>query len=205
MKSSGKIILVRHGESQSNKSIKILDDVADHNIQLTDKGRVQAEECVGDILEEMPSVDGIITSPYLRTKETTTIIKNKIGGDLKIVESVLLSEQMFGAVYSASIKNYKNVFPDEYNNYIFLKNNNGRFWAKPHLGESKLDLCIRSNYFIKSINPEANIIVVTHGGNINAIMKEFYLYDVEWFNKRSLPGNCEVITLLQKNRDTSCF
>ena len=60
------VFLIRHGESQSNAG---LPTTSPNNVALTPQGRQQARH-VADFLKFYPSLDLIVTSPYLRAKQT---------------------------------------------------------------------------------------------------------------------------------------
>src|SRR5260370_2613134 len=60
------VFLIRHGESQSNAG---LPTTGPKNVTLTPRGREEARH-VANFLKFYPYLDLIVTSPYLRAKET---------------------------------------------------------------------------------------------------------------------------------------
>ncbi len=74
---------IRHGEAQSNLD-RVLDSYDDPHNHLTETGREQARHA-GHFAKEK-QIDLIITSPFLRTKETAHIIKDASGAELVIDE-----------------------------------------------------------------------------------------------------------------------
>lgn len=80
----GKILLVRHGESEANVR-KIFAGQKDDS-PLTEKGRQQAK-IVGDLLISRGIlIDRIISSPLIRAEETAKIIVQTMGNNLLKVE-----------------------------------------------------------------------------------------------------------------------
>lgn len=76
-----RIFLVRHGQSQSNVDPGINVAVADHAIQLTEEGHVQAEEAgkflasyFETYLRILPTRVRLWHSPYTRTRQTAAQI-----------------------------------------------------------------------------------------------------------------------------------
>src|SRR4051812_21278941 len=63
------VFLVRHGESQSNAGAPTTDP---KNVTLTPQGREQARQ-IANFLRLYPSIELIVTSPYLRTKQTADL------------------------------------------------------------------------------------------------------------------------------------
>ncbi|HEY4505715.1 MAG TPA: class I tRNA ligase family protein [Candidatus Paceibacterota bacterium] len=73
-KSGNKYLAMRHGEA--NHNVKNIDDyMGDPNNHLTEVGRREVEEA----LASLENVDLIFTSPFLRTRETAEIVREKLG------------------------------------------------------------------------------------------------------------------------------
>lgn len=99
-----RIILVRHGESEGNVDESTYTRIADPKIRLTEKGKVQAQEC-GQRIRQMIEKDGatdwkvyFYVSPYRRTLETLQNLaqsfeRTRIAG---MREEPRLREQDFG-------------------------------------------------------------------------------------------------------------
>lgn len=99
-----RIILVRHGQSEGNVDESAYTRVADPKIALTEKGKVEAEEC-GKRIREMIEKDGVddwqvyfYVSPYRRTLETLQFLgrafeRSRIAG---MTKEPRLREQDFG-------------------------------------------------------------------------------------------------------------
>lgn len=66
-----RIFLIRHGESQANAGLATIDP---ENVALTPRGYAQAE-CIANFLRSYTSLNLIVTSAYLRTKQTAAPTK----------------------------------------------------------------------------------------------------------------------------------
>ena len=86
----GRLILVRHGESEGNRDRTFTDTPA---VPLTDRGREQAREAAELIRREF-TVRRIVASPYARARETGEIIAAALGLVAAIDES--FREQSLG-------------------------------------------------------------------------------------------------------------
>ena len=82
---TGKILFVRHGESEANVRGVFAGQKDDS--PLTENGRQQAKE-VGELLTSRGiSIDRVISSPLIRARETAEIIVRTIGNDSLKVEN----------------------------------------------------------------------------------------------------------------------
>ena len=79
-----KAILIRHGESEANVRGILSEELEYYN--LTESGRSQAER-IGNILRNY-RIDGIFSSPILRTRETAEIISRVTGIRVEILEDI---------------------------------------------------------------------------------------------------------------------
>ncbi|MHB1708332.1 MAG: histidine phosphatase family protein [Thermoplasmataceae archaeon] len=79
-----KAILIRHGESEANVRGILSEELEYYN--LTESGRSQAER-IGNILRNY-RIDGIFSSPILRTRETAEIISKVTGRKVEILEDI---------------------------------------------------------------------------------------------------------------------
>jgi len=79
-----KAILIRHGESEANVRGILSEELEYYN--LTETGRSQAER-MGNILRNY-RIDGIFSSPILRTRETADIISGIIGRKVEIMDDI---------------------------------------------------------------------------------------------------------------------
>lgn len=157
------IYLVRHGQTDWNLEKKTQGHT---DISLNDNGREQAK-LVSDVIKDY-KIDKIYSSDLLRAKETADIINEKFGldiildnrlreinyGDLEGIPRTLLSQDVW----------------DVFNN------NPLELHAEP-----MLDVYTRVKNFFDSLNYDEDILIVTHGGALRAIM--YYISNREFFDK----------------------
>lgn len=188
-------IFVRHGQSQSNVDISILNTVPDPLIELTQVGWEQAER-VAQLLQERVVYSSVWTSSYKRAAQTASIIANTLNVEPR--KSTLLVERSFG-ILSGDISEYQNSFPSVQDHYKLYEANNATFFTKPIGGESYNDVTVRLNQALQQIVKVDSAlgcntsIVVTHKQVIRAAMVmagELSCWDVESFD---VP-NCSIIS-----------
>lgn len=206
------MILVRHGESEGNVDYQVHRDQADHTIALSSRGHLQAKEAAEKIQNHLRNNKLIISanpkvrlwsSPYLRTKQTAEAIlpiewedKELIINDYK--EDVALSEQQFGLFDGLNDQELETNFPKEYAHYDKQERHMGRFWARMPCGESRFDVVMRVHQAFGTWQRDAerngirNIIVVSHGVTIRAIVMRWCHYSTDWFEREPNPPNASV-------------
>ena len=142
----------RHGEADNNTK-SIISSLATNPHHLSEKGKVQAAEA-GKWLHDK-KIDLIISSPFLRTRETAEIIANKIGYDVKKI----IFENKIGEI-NAGVWNNKSL--DDF--IVFFKGQD-RFVATPEGGENYVDIKKRVGDFIYALEnkyKDKKILIVTH-------------------------------------------
>ncbi len=205
-----RIFLVRHGESLGNISEKAYRQFGDHNVPLTKWGFRQALEAgrtIASYLEALPVADlrklSIWHSPYLRTRQSKDALVEVLPGALigHVREDYLLREQDFGLfteIYDHAEQKRK--FPEEFEKWARLRNNSGKFYARPPDGESRADVAQRIRLFLQTVMHDArsddNVIIVGHGVTNRAFEMNFLHHSVEWFERSDNPGNADV-TLIE--------
>ncbi|MEF0941048.1 histidine phosphatase family protein [Rhizobium sp. BR 362] len=207
------IFLVRHGESLGNISEQAYRQFGDHNVPLTQWGyrqvleasRVIASHFKGRSSAELPKLS-IWYSPYLRTRQSKDALLEVLPGELiaDVREDYLLREQDFGLfteIYDRAEQKRK--FPEEFEKWARLRNNNGKFYARPPDGESRADVAQRVRLFLQTVMHEAkhgknNVVVVAHGVTNRAFEMNFLHHSVDWFERSDNPGNADV-TLIEGN------
>eukprot|EP01122_Echinamoeba_exundans_P002227 TRINITY_DN12192_c0_g1_i1.p1 TRINITY_DN12192_c0_g1~~TRINITY_DN12192_c0_g1_i1.p1 ORF type:complete len:360 (+),score=46.80 TRINITY_DN12192_c0_g1_i1:45-1124(+) len=183
-----RIFLVRHGQSQANVDMTLYTRMADHAIPLSSEGEKQAIAAGEEIarhfrrsygLPDSPTSQPpeghycrIWTSPYLRARQTSELIKAHSQGFVTdIRENILLVEQQFGLFegtdwYSGSLDDE---FPRELQFYQKAAAFGGRFWAQVPLGESRFQVCQRVYLSFGTLHRDArrhginNVMIVSHG------------------------------------------
>jgi len=145
-------ILVRHGEAEQNVKNILNSDISKNHYSLTPQGRKEAQR----ISTQLKNIDLIFTSPFLRAKETSEIMRNALGiktEHLKI--DPRLSEINFGVLDGKK--------PEVY--HKFYKEYLQKFQKTPEGGETLLDLKKRlgeSFLEIESIYSGKTIAIVSH-------------------------------------------
>ena len=155
-KSGNKYFVMRHGGTKIND-----EGLVSFQNQKDDKLSAQGREQVAKMaLENLNrKIDLIVSSPFIRTKETVEILKEKLGlKDEQVIFDDHLEEVNAGIFDGKSW--------DEYHQYVF-KIGQGWFKHKIPQGESLQDVAKRTGtvlYELESKYKNKNILLVTHGG-----------------------------------------
>jgi 2,3-bisphosphoglycerate-dependent phosphoglycerate mutase len=163
----GKLILVRHGESEWNAK-GLWTGWTD--IPLSEKGKKEAE-AIAEAIHTIP-IDICYTSTLSRAKETLTIILQFLGKNPPVIENKALNERNYGDYTGKNKWDIKKKLGDE--DFAKLR----RSWNYPvPNGETLKDVAARVYPFFKEvILPELlqgkNVLVAAHGNSIRALMKE---------------------------------
>ena len=206
-----RIFLVRHGESLGNIDDRSYRQFGDHNVPLTEWGYrqvLEAGEAISAYLKALPSAEvrklSVWYSPFLRTRQSRDALLEVLPADLieDAREDYLLREQDFGLfteIYDHAEQKRK--FPDEFEKWARLRNNNGKFYARPPDGESRADVAQRVRLFLQTVmrdaeNGKSNVIIVGHGVTNRAFEMNFLHHPVDWFEGSDNPGNADV-TLIE--------
>ncbi len=210
-----RIFLVRHGESEANVDKSIHFHTADHAISSSDTGIRQIED-VAQFLQGYIYDDGyktgrykcrLWTSPYKRTRQTGDgIEKGASSIILDRKEHINLCEQQFGLFDGLEDDELMKRFPEEFKHYKKCEEDQGRFWARMPLGESRFDVAVRVHEAFGTFHRDCdkygveNIIVVCHGVTLRAFVMQWLHLTPEWFDAERNPGNCWV-RLIDNNED----
>lgn len=163
----GKLILVRHGESEWNAK-GLWTGWTD--IPLSEKGKKEAL-AVAEAIHNIP-VDLCYTSTLLRAKQTLEIILHFLGKNPPIREDKALNERNYGDYTGKNKWDIKKEIGDE--DFTKLR----RSWNYPvPNGETLKDVALRVFPFYKEhILPQLmqgqNILIAAHGNSIRALIKE---------------------------------
>lgn len=202
------IILVRHGESETNAGLVPHGSIGDHKIALTETGQHQALDA-GEKLQETCKdflvYRGLVyRSPYRRARETCDLLlkgwgyedrsdRNLIG--YRILEDPRLREVDHG---------YEDVASQEE-----MRKEHGWFYYRFRGGESPADCFDRCCTFLESLGrqvkrktypyngliTEPNVCIVTHGLTIRCFVMRFMHLSVEQFENLKNPQNCDIIRI----------
>ncbi|MGB2580334.1 MAG: class I tRNA ligase family protein, partial [Minisyncoccia bacterium] len=154
-KSDNKYIVMRHGDAESNARGIVSSKIeGSASYGLTTNGRASAENA-GQKLKEA-NIDIIITSPFVRTKETAEIVAGTIGFDTrKIIVDERLKEIDTGVFDGKAIGEYRGHFASI----------TEKFTKRPDGGENLLDVKRRVMSLMSDLENEyagKTILVVTH-------------------------------------------
>jgi isoleucyl-tRNA synthetase len=151
-KSTNKIFVARHGESESNV-LGILSSNPKTVNHLTEKGKEQAVKATENLKDK---IDIIYCSPFMRTKETAEIIAENIGYPKdKIIYDPRLHEISGGEFDGKKDADYQ----------AFFGNREEKFTKRPEGGETYEDAKKRMCDFLYEIdakNDGKNILIVSH-------------------------------------------
>ncbi len=158
----GKIYLIRHGETDSNKG---------HQFQgrmdwpLNGAGMAQAAQ-MAKYMQQF-DLDAIYTSSMVRAKMTAAQLAMAKGMSYKSVD--LLKEISFGDWEGLSFDEIRRRWPGEMDNFL----NHPTKWVPPH-GETFEAAGVRAQAGLQQIFDEAghdkNIAIVAHGGIIRLLL-----------------------------------
>lgn len=169
----GKLIIVRHGQTQMNVEGIFFGKL---DPGLNEMGRVQCKKA-GDILKKY-GYDAIYSSDLLRASETAELINYL---KLPIKFDKRLQEIDFGIFEGLSYKEIKEKYPvecekskNEWKTFDFVT------------GESLERLQSRAIEFVESLDKTKNNLVVTHWGVINCILSWYFSDKLESYWKYSV-------------------
>lgn len=168
----------------------------DWKIPITENGKKQAEK-VGKDLSKMMHYATIISSPYMRARETASIIKDQFNKFriFSYLENTLIIERAWGNLRD-EVDQFKT---REERNHLF------DFYRRPIGGESFADVYQRAFIFLEYLknnfkydqsdpwNRENNIIIVSHGEFLKVLLMIIDGNTVEEFDGLPNPKNCEII------------
>ncbi len=205
-----KIYFVRHAQSTANIDANVLKTATNMSIGLSDVGKNQATETGRFLSNHFSPNDSIKVwnSPYNRTRQTANTIKDSFGkAKLKFSEeeSIYIAERQFGLV--DDVADYHKNYPYEAKHWQMHKEHSHDYFARPPLGESGFDMCLRLDFFLKHVlgaeQSIENHIVVSHGAAIRGLLMMNQKWTYEKFNQPN-PFNASV-TLVKDNKLEGCI
>lgn len=164
----GKIVLLRHGESQWNLENRFTGWV---DIPLTDKGREEARHA-GELLHDIP-FDCAFTSMLIRAIESLEIALAAAGEiNVPVEKDAALNERRYGDLQGLNKEETTKKFGAE-QVHIWRRS----YDVRPPNGESLKDTATRTlPYFKSKILPIGaagkNVLVCAHGNSLRAIVME---------------------------------
>lgn len=144
--------LMRHGESMSNEK-SVLETKGDPNNHLTEKGKKEVMSSLSQI--KALDIDMIISSPFVRTRETAEIVSSFL--DIPVVIEEKIHEFDMGEFSGKSAEVYLN-----YYGHTYLQ-----FDTRPEGGETHREMMNRTMAALMDFEKKyegKTILIVTHGG-----------------------------------------
>ena len=185
----GIIIIIRHGFSESNKKGYLTHDIDGYPLT------VEGEKYLIKSAEELKKLDNIkeiISSPILRATQTAGII-SKITG-LKVKKDERLKERQMGNYNNKHIPEDNKGDQIDYNWHVKEILN-----GYPNVLESWEESEKRVTDLLKEIPEDENVILVSHGDIIKAVIA--YFLDLDEFGVWGIRANHGHFTILDsKNK-----
>jgi isoleucyl-tRNA synthetase len=189
-KSGNRYFIIRHGEAVNNPA-DIISISFNNEDSLTEKGKEQAKLSAEKIKDK--NIDYIFTSPFVRTKETSSIVASAIGFDTdSIIVDDRLHEMSLPMYEGRTWAEYHKDYPNTLESFYHIEDGN----------ESYNDIKKRVMNFIYDLEykyKDKNILIVTHGGPAWLALAGSLGYDAkqsfEMVEGSIYPGNAEVFEL----------
>ncbi|MFH1064436.1 MAG: histidine phosphatase family protein, partial [Candidatus Woesearchaeota archaeon] len=183
-----RLVIVRHGQSEHNVALDLLEDglenrleemrkIRDADIALTPTGVWQAEQ-TGKMLAAYPDFDICFSSPYERTLQTSYSILSQLPYEVKLFRDNRLREKEFGRLHGLSTDEIKENHPEEYAG----RELEGKYWYRLPGGENYPDVEERVHSFLNKLHRDwsgKNVLVVTHQVPYVSFRKMFEHLDEE--------------------------
>ncbi len=187
-----RIILIRHGQSESNADASIRSAIPDHRTSLTPLGHEQARAAGQALLEILKGQSlRAYLSPYQRTRQTFAGLCAGWQDGLNLVgayEDPRLREQDFG--HLRAVEAHKLIEAE--------RRQFGSFFYRIPDGESGADVYDRMSSFMETLfrdfaKPDypQNALLVTHGLTIRLFLMRWFHWPVEKFERLKNPVNCQ--------------
>ena len=174
----GKLVLVRHGESEGN--VTRIFTTTPMTLPLTELGRRQAREAA-DIVQSISNPRIVIASPYVRARDTGAIIAEALSRPVEIREG--LHERETGEFAG---KPYESIFEAEGYDHA-------RPWTWiPPGGESYEHVRDRVGPILDELVtrfPDDDVVVVSHGG----VMVSMWAHITGRWDDAHVPPNCGIV------------
>jgi probable phosphoglycerate mutase len=158
------LYITRHGETKWNTEGRLQGWM---NSPLTEKGILQGQKLNQAV--KMYDIQKIYSSPSERALKTAISAKGKLGVEIELMDE--LKEMNMGQWEGKTLEQIKEKEPENFENY----------WLRPHLfvkntGENFDEMLARTKRALDKIvqeNPEGNVLIVTHGVTLKALMSHF--------------------------------
>jgi broad specificity phosphatase PhoE len=186
--STGKFIMVRHGESEGNRERRF---TISSEVGLTELGVQQAYRVARRIAGRFkPQI--VVSSPFRRAHHTSEIIARELNLEIETVHD--LHERDLGCLKGHSYDDLRT---------LVLKDPSydpARGWSwKPEGGESYEDVRERVMAAIHQLlrrYPQEEIVIVSHGG----VMLSVWAHIIGQWHGAHLPPNCGIVLIAHDGR-----
>lgn len=179
----GKIILVRHGETEANRRRHFAES---DEIPLTETGRLQARQLALRLAREFrPAV--LLSSCLLRARETSEIIARSLDLETEVIAGI--HERDFGCLKGHPYERMADKMSLD-SRYDPLQ---AWMW-KPEGGESQEEVRLRVGAVLDSLRvtyADQQVVVVCHGAVIQALCA----YTAGSWDRANVPPNCGIVVL----------
>jgi len=185
---TGKFIMVRHGESEGNRERRF---TISSEVSLTELGVRQAHEVARRIAQLFkPQI--VVSSPFRRARQTSEIIASEL--NLRIETVYALHERDLGCLKGHSYDDLRT---------LVLKDplyDPARGWSwKPDGGESYEDVRERVAAGVGHLlhrYPNDELVIVSHGG----VMLSVWAHIIGQWHGTHLPPNCGIVLIEHDGR-----
>lgn len=178
---AGRLILVRHGESEGNRAQRFSPNP---DIRLTEVGVEQARES-GRLIASHFHPTRIVASSYHRAQHTAALIAEVVGYRGEVLIEPDLRERGIGELAGQPYRSMR-----EHPEYDV-----SRFWEwRPGGGESLVDVQLRAApVLVRLVEqfPQEDVVVVSHGGVMLALCAHV---EGGWTRPR-VARNCEILVV----------
>jgi alpha-ribazole phosphatase len=169
-----RFVLIRHGESVWNGERRIQ---GNQDPPLSDRGRRQADLLVGGLKDRLPkSVAAVYTSPLRRAAETAEAVGAAVG--LQVIPEPGLREMQLGRWEGLTVAEIQAAFPGTYERWLADPQ------THPAPEGERLEVFARrvTAAFdrMRAAHPGVELILVSHGGPIKALVCHVLGLDVRW-------------------------
>lgn len=113
-------------------------------------------------------------------------------------EHINLVEQQFGLFDGYEDEERAERYPKEFDHFKKCVDQEGEFWARMPLGESRFDVAVRVHQAFGTFKRDEekhgiqNLIVVSHGTTLRAFTMQWLHLPFEWFEKEANYNNCSI-------------
>ena len=153
------LLLIRHGESEGNVAAtearlagaEVIEVPArDADVNLSGLGQEQAK-ALGTALARIPEADrpdAVVSSPYVRARQTAEIAVRTAGWPVKVLSDERLRDRELGILDRLTRLGVESRYPEEAERRLWL----GKLYYRPPGGESWADVALRLRSVLDELN-----------------------------------------------------